>query len=109
MKIIILFFLSINLFAWPFMDNKPKWIDNHSEFDFVGISSPKQTQQSAIKDALADGLNQVSNQLGVVINSDFTSSKSLNNNQISNKEQIKTNLKSFSKIENYQLTNQYCQ
>ena len=109
MKKLFLFFIFISFAFSSWLSSKPDWITDHGEYSFVGISSPKNTQQSAIKDATINALSQVSNRLGVVVNSDFSSSKSLTNNQISNNEKSNIKLKSFSKIENYEIKNNYCE
>lgn len=115
MKRVILLIFSINvLFAnWislkpDWFSSKPEWISKHNNYSFVGISAPKETKQLAIKDAVSNALEQVSNRLGVVVNSEFSSQKSLKSDYISKNIKVSTNLKSFAKIEDYEVKKSYC-
>lgn len=109
MKKLFIFIVFTTLSFSNWLSSKPEWITNHSKYSFIGVSSPKDDKQSALKDATTNGLEQVSNQLGVVVNSNFTSSKSVENDQVSNSVKVDTKLKSFSKIENYELKQNYCE
>ena len=101
-------FVTLSLASW--FSSRPDWITTHKKFSFVGISSPKETRQEATKDATINALSQVSNSLGVVVNSNFSSSKAINSGQISkNNTQSDIKLESFSKIENYEIKKSYCE
>ena len=116
MKKIVFSFLFISFsFSLPFSfpswlsNNRPDWIKTHGNYSFVGISSPKDNKQEAIKNATINALEQVSNRLGVVVNSDFSSSKSITNNEISNNTKSNITLRSFSRIENYEIKDNHCE